>query len=84
MSATGFLDGTDGVDVTPVSTRNRCKVFHAAAAQTVLDSSDTRLVFDSETYDVGGLHSTTTNNGRITVPTGGNVGVWQIAATVSW
>lgn len=40
------------------------------------------LTFDSERYDTG-MHSTVTNTGRLTVPSGG-AGIYIVYATVIW
>lgn len=82
-SASGFVDVTDGVDVPPDSTRFRCRVYNSAS-QTIANNTPTALSFDSELNDTGGLHSTSTNKSRITVPAGGDTGTWLLAATVTW
>jgi hypothetical protein len=41
-----------------------------SAVQSVNDSAATILTFDSEDYDVGGVHSTSANTSRMTVPAG--------------
>jgi len=43
---------------------------YATATQSVTDSTETAIVFDSEEYDTDGYHSTVTNTARFTVPTG--------------
>lgn len=47
---------------------------HAAvfnsAAQSIPDSTHTALTFDSEHVDVGGMHSTSSNTSRLTIPSG--------------
>ncbi len=53
------------------STHNMgCRVYNSAD-EPLADNTATALTFDSERYDVGGLHSTVTNTGRITVPIAG-------------
>lgn len=49
----------------------------------VSGSTDETLTFNSERFDVGGLHSTTTNTGRLTVPSGG-AGLYLVFAHVIW
>lgn len=49
----------------------RCKVRNSAAIS-VPHATETVLTFNTELFDVGGMHSTTTNTGRLTVPTGGD------------
>ena len=47
-----------------------CRVFHNAA-QSVTDNSQLILAFNSERYDTDSMHSTVTNNSRITINTAG-------------
>jgi type IV secretory pathway VirB6-like protein len=47
-----------------------CRVFNSAAISTT-SGATTLLTYDSERYDVGAMHSTSTNTGRLTVPSGG-------------
>lgn len=49
----------------------RCRLFNSANIS-VANTTNTVLTFDTETYDSGGMHSTSSNTGRITVPTGGS------------
>lgn len=44
-------------------------VYHSAT-QTISDTTNTALAFDSERWDDAGYHSTVTNNSRLTIPTG--------------
>lgn len=44
-------------------------------------SSWTSLTFDTERFDLGGMHDTVTNPSRITVPAGG-AGIYMIGASV--
>jgi hypothetical protein len=37
-----------------------------------------------EQYDVGSLHDTATNNTRITIPSGGNTGLWLFIARAAF
>ena len=57
----------------------RCSAWNSAT-QSVPASTFTVLTFDSEDYDVGGLHSTVTNTSRLTVPSGGD-GLYLITAS---
>lgn len=66
-----------------VEGRNRCSIKNSAN-QTINTSSITALNFDSENFDVGSLHDTATNNTRITIPSGGDVGIWVFVGTISW
>ncbi len=51
--------------------------------QSIANSTDTVLAFNSETVDTAALHDTATNNGRITIPTGED-GYWQFVALVEF
>jgi hypothetical protein len=45
------------------------------------DGTPTVLAFDAEDFDVGGLHTTSTNTSRLTASVDG---VYQVSANVSW
>jgi len=51
------------------STFAGCRLFKSAG-QTVFDATNTALTFDSETYDTNTYHDNSTNNTRITIPSG--------------
>lgn len=57
------------------STQPRCRVYFSSA-QSIPDSTPTILTFDSEVFDVGALHDTSTSPSRITIPVDG--GLWLI------
>jgi hypothetical protein len=42
-----------------------------SANQSIANATETALTFDTEVYDVGAVHSTSSNTSRFTVPTGG-------------
>lgn len=52
----------------------RASVYHSTT-QSIPTGTDTLIFFDSEVADSAALHSTVTNTGRITVPTG-ETGNW--------
>lgn len=54
-----------------------------AAAVGVGDTTWTALTAGSEDFDVGGMHSTTFQTARITIPAGG-AGVYEFVASVGW
>jgi len=62
-------------------------LFRASAfnsiAQVVATATFTVMTFDSESYDVGNLHSTSVNTGRLTVPAGG-AGVYIVMGNWGW
>ena len=64
-----------------------CAVY-SATSQTIADSTWTTALYGSEYWDTDGFHSTSTNTGRITIPTGKGgkylvtiFGVWQSGST---
>lgn len=66
----GNLDGdniaSEGVEFANVSPFDKARVTRSGA-QTINTASTTAIAFDSEDYDVGGLHSTASNTSRVTV-----------------
>lgn len=46
-----------------------CKVYNSTT-QSVADSTETTVTFDSEVFDTDGFHSTSSNTGRMTIPVG--------------
>ena len=71
--------------ITPTETqaRNRCGLKHSTS-QVTTSATVLNLAWDSESYDSNALHNTTTNNSRITIPSGGNVGVWFFGGQVTF
>ena len=53
-----------------------------SAAQSVADSTETLLLWDTERFDTNSIHSTTTNTGRMTVPAG-KTGKWRLSGHVN-
>jgi hypothetical protein len=54
------------------------------AAQSIPNTTDTAVAFNTaDSYDVGAMHDTVTNNTRFTVPTGGD-GLYQVEAWGDW
>lgn len=70
-------------DGTATSNRSRCRVFNSVN-QSISTGTPTALTFNSESFDVDGLHSTSSNTSRITIPTGGGNGVWVFIAHVKF
>lgn len=59
---------------------SRARVYSSVAIATV--SAVMKIIpFDSEEYDIGGLHSNVTNNSRITADA---TGVWQVGGQIEW
>lgn len=60
----------------------RCRVYRNSD-QTISTSTDTAIAFGQERFDVGGMHSTSTNTSRVTIPSGG-AGLYLLTASVRW
>jgi hypothetical protein len=58
------------------------RVYHTAN-QSISHATGTELAFNSERYDSNAFHSTSSNNSRLTVPTGLG-GKYLISANVKW
>lgn len=74
------VNGSNLVTSGSVSSRARCRV-HNSTSVSVTSGSWQQQIWDTEAYDVGGIHATGT--GQITVPSD-NTGPWQLAAQVAW
>jgi hypothetical protein len=56
---------------------------YKSSAQSISDSTATLLTFDQETADTDGFHSTVSNTGRLTIPSGLD-GLYLILGQVEW
>lgn len=66
------------------STFSGASVFKSGGGtQSIANVTWTTITFDSETFDVGGYHSTSTNTSRMTIPTGKS-GYYQINAQATY
>ena len=54
-----------------------------SASQTISNSTDTALTWDTETYDTDGFHSTVSNTDRITIPSG-KTGYYLVEFRCTW
>lgn len=70
----------DNLDAAAGAAKAACRVYNSAALS-IPNSAGTDLTFNSERFDTQGLHSTSTNTNRITIPTGWG-GLWLIGASV--
>lgn len=76
-----LTDAGAGSTVTAaIGTPDGCRVYNDAAI-TVSTATDTALTFNSERYDNGGLHSTSSNTSRITV---GRAGKYLIIGNATY
>lgn len=66
-----------------VGQADRCVMVTDTATTSIATATWSLLTFATEEYDTGGFHSTSTNTGRLTVPTGYG-GVYQVFASVTW
>jgi len=71
------------VGPTQTQARNRAQVYNSSD-QTTANNTAFLMLWNSEFWDSNSLHSTSSNTSRITVPTGGNTGVWMLLAVISW
>ena len=54
-----------------------------SGSQSISNNTDTYLTYNTETYDSDGYHSTVSNTGRLTIPTGKS-GYYYVYALVRW
>ena len=91
---TDLRDNTKNLDerltlhgITSESSLNKVKMakvgchLGGTGAQSISDSTDTTLTWDSETYDTDAFHSTSSNTNRITIPSGLD-GVYLVVLSV--
>lgn len=79
-----LIDPTTGkTDPAGSTSRFRAKATRGSAYSTTSGSA-VALPFDTEDFDNGGLHDTGSNTDRLTVPTGGDVGMWLVVGFVEW
>jgi hypothetical protein len=87
-SATGYVDGTDGVDVTPNSLRNRCNLVLSSTPTQATGTTPTVVTLWSESAsggsDVGNLHDDSVNPGRIVIPANGGGRPWLFTASIGF
>lgn len=77
------VDGSGQATPTSLSTRFSCFV-NRVSNQSVGNGTATFINWDTELWDDGALHDTVTLNSRITVPSGGNVGIWRIDTIIQF
>ena len=68
--------------VATAAARVACRVYQSVV-QSITNAAWNTLLFDSEDYDIGRLHSTTANTSRLTVPTAGN-GIYIVTGEVGF
>jgi len=59
-----------------------CQLY-MSSNQSIANSTNTTLLWGAEYFDSNGFHSTTTNTGRITIPTG-KAGYYLLTGAVRW
>jgi len=73
-STSQVLTVTGGVPVwaTPASgsTFVGCAIYKVTTSQSIANDTDTNVTFNAEEYDTNAFHDNTTNNERITIPSG--------------
>lgn len=63
-------------------TKPSCRVTNSAG-QSISNNSLTTITYNTETYDVGGMHSTVSQTSRITVPSG-ETGKFLLGCGIYW
>jgi hypothetical protein len=71
----------DGLEFVGSTTPAMCLLYNAAGTLSIANNTTTIYTFDSERYDTNGMHSTSSNTGRITIQT---TGKYHIPAYVSF
>ena len=83
--ADGQVDWFSRVDGNWTTLENRLTesscALYKSASQAISATTDTAISFDSENYDNGSIHSTSTNNSRITVSAAGRYVFWASVVT---
>lgn len=59
-----------------------CQAFNSTS-QSISNITDTEVTFNSENFDTDGFHSTSSNTGRMTIPSG-KAGKYLIIGYISW
>jgi len=77
--ARGMMPALDKAHHDILWTRPSCRVYHSVDQSISSGGSPTALAFDSELFDALGMHDNSTNNSRITIPTGYD-GLWLFGA----
>ncbi len=85
IGSTGKVLQSDGTDISwqtpaPVAVGARVK---RTTTQTITTATTTNIGFTAEDWDSDAFHDNSTNNSRLTVPTG-KAGTYLITATVEW
>jgi len=81
-STSNFLKGDGTWAAAGGNTNISCRVYNNAA-QSISNGANTILNFNQEASDTGLMHDNSTNNSRITIPSGEG-GVYVFAAIVMW
>ena len=84
-ATSGALLIGSGAGTAAWGTPDGARVYNSAN-QSIADKTTTALTFDSERYDNGGLHSTTSNTSRLTAQKAGKYYIWanvQLAANAT-
>jgi hypothetical protein len=72
----------DAAKAAALNTAFQCEIYHSVQ-QSIANQTWTAKSFNSEVRDIGGMHNTSTNNSRITIPASG-AGVYIITAFISF
>lgn len=78
-----YQDEITGMQTTLSNGLARVQVMHNTT-QSITSSTWTALLFNSEDHDTGGMHSTSSNTSRLTVPSGGAAGAFLLHAAAAF
>lgn len=73
--------GVNGIPIVGLGVIPTCSAYKSGN-QTVTANTFAQVTWDSEFYDTAGIHSTSSNTSRFTVPTGLN-GIWRVTPTLT-
>lgn len=69
-------------DILSSATQPRVSAYNSTT-QAITTGTHTAVTFDSENWDIGTLHSTSSSTSRITIPTGGD-GLYHLTCAIYW
>lgn len=81
--ARGMMPALDKAHHDILWTRPRARVYHNADQSISSGGSPSSLAFNSERFDNVGMHDNSTNNSRLTIPSGYD-GLWRFGTSVQW
>lgn len=79
------VDGGIAAIISPTAF-DGCRAYKSSGGgnQTISNSTDTIVTFDSEHWDTNSYHSTSSNTGRLTVPSSPSTGRYMLSGNIKW